>query len=141
MKDFRGGNRRSSVRTPHYTPHGWQAPRRTSRPVRRPDAFALPLANSVATNPEKVRAVEDWVTPQDLTGLQAFLGLVGYYRQYIPDFGGLQSNRGRSTASRVACWRRPYWPTQSPLWSIYLIPTTVTRMLVLYCRKYRKAGK
>jgi len=42
--------------------------------------------NGVATNPEKVQAVEDWVTPQDLTGLRAFLGLVGYYRQYIPDF-------------------------------------------------------
>jgi len=45
MKDFRSGNRRSSVRTPRYTRHEWQAPRRTSRPVRRPDTFALPLAN------------------------------------------------------------------------------------------------
>jgi len=35
--------------------------------------------NGVATDSEKVRAVEDWVIPQDLTGLRAFLGLVGYY--------------------------------------------------------------
>jgi len=33
--------------------------------------------NGVATDPEKVRAIEDWVTPQDLIGLRAFLGLVG----------------------------------------------------------------
>jgi len=37
--------------------------------------------NDVATDPDKVRAVADWVIPQDLTGLRAFLGLVGYYRQ------------------------------------------------------------
>jgi len=40
----------------------------------------------VATDPDKVRAIKDWVTPQDLTGLRAFLGLVGNYRQYMPDF-------------------------------------------------------
>jgi len=40
--------------------------------------------NGVATDPDKMRTVEDWVTPQDLTG-RAFLGLVGYYQQYIPD--------------------------------------------------------
>jgi len=36
--------------------------------------------NGVATDPEKVRAIEDWVSPQSLTGLQTFLGLLEYYR-------------------------------------------------------------
>jgi len=40
----------------------------------------------VATNPEKVQAVKEWTVPGDLPGLRAFLGLVGYYRQYIPGF-------------------------------------------------------
>jgi len=44
--------------------------------------------NGVATDPEKVQAIEHLVTPQDLTRLRAFLGLVGYYRQYIADFAG-----------------------------------------------------
>jgi len=35
--------------------------------------------NGVATDSDKVRAVEDWVTLQNLTRLWAFLGLVGYY--------------------------------------------------------------
>jgi len=58
--------------------------------------------NGVATDPEKVRAVRDWATPQDLTGLRAFLGLVGYYRQYIPDFAGVAQPLNRLTAKGVA---------------------------------------
>jgi len=57
--------------------------------------------HGVATDPEKVRAVEDWVTPQDLTGLRAFLGLVGYYRQYIPDFAGVAQPLNRLTAKEM----------------------------------------
>jgi len=57
--------------------------------------------HGVATDPEKVRAVEDWVTPQYLTGLRAFLGLVGYYRQYISDFAGLAQPLNRLTAKGV----------------------------------------
>jgi len=55
----------------------------------------------VATDPKKVRAIEDWVTPHDLTGLQAFLRLVGYYRQYIPDFAGIAQPLNRLTAKGV----------------------------------------
>jgi len=57
--------------------------------------------NDVATDPEKVRAIEDWVTPQDLTALRAFLGLVGYYRQYIPYFAGIAKPLNRLTAKGV----------------------------------------
>jgi len=57
--------------------------------------------NGVATDPKKVRAVKDWVTPQDLAGLRAFLGLVGYHRQYIPDFAGVAQPLNRLTAKGV----------------------------------------
>ena len=42
--------------------------------------------DGVATDPEKVQAVKEWRTPTQLKELQAFLGTVGYYRQYLPDF-------------------------------------------------------
>jgi len=45
--------------------------------------------DGVATDPEKVRAVRDWAVPGDLPELRAFLGLVGYYHQYIPNFAGI----------------------------------------------------
>jgi len=57
--------------------------------------------NGMATDPEKVRAMEDWVTPQDLTRFRAFLGLVGYYRQYIPYFAGIAQPLNRLTAKGV----------------------------------------
>ena len=40
-------------------------------------------ATGVATDPEKVAAVKEWPRPQGVKQLQAFLGTVGYYRQYI----------------------------------------------------------
>lgn len=40
----------------------------------------------VSPDPEKLRAVEAWVTPQNITQLRAFLGLAGYYRRFIKDF-------------------------------------------------------
>ena len=43
-------------------------------------------AEGVATDPEKVKAVEEWPTPATVKQLQAFLGLAGYYRRYIEMF-------------------------------------------------------
>jgi len=57
--------------------------------------------NGVGTDSEKFWAIEDWVTSQDLTRLQGFLGLVGHYRQYIPDFAGIAQSLNRLTAKGV----------------------------------------
>jgi len=65
--------------------------------------------NSVATDPEKVRAIEDWVTPQDLTRFQAFFSLVGYYQQYISDFVGIAQPLNRLTAKGIT---RPWSPVE-----------------------------
>ena len=43
-------------------------------------------ADGIATDPEKIEAIEDWPPPQNLKQLQAFLGTAGYYRQYLPEF-------------------------------------------------------
>ena len=40
----------------------------------------------VSMDPEKIEAVAQWPVPKDLKELQAFLGTVGYYRQYRPGF-------------------------------------------------------
>jgi len=58
MKEPRGGYRRASVRTPRYTPHEWQAPRRTSRLEWRLEPFTLPLANRFSRLPEMEPAGE-----------------------------------------------------------------------------------
>ncbi|KAK1652389.1 hypothetical protein QYE76_070194 [Lolium multiflorum] len=44
-------------------------------------------ADGVAMDADKVAAVAAWPTPQSPRALRGFLGLAGYYRNYIQDFG------------------------------------------------------
>ena len=43
--------------------------------------------SGVEVDPENVRAVERMREPSTLKDVRAFLGLVGYYRKFIPGFG------------------------------------------------------
>ena len=43
----------------------------------------------VSTNPEKVRAVTEFQVSTDLRSLRAFLGLLSYYRRFIPRFSSV----------------------------------------------------
>ena len=37
----------------------------------------------------KLEAVQDWATPQDVKGVQSFLGFTNYYRRFIKDFAAI----------------------------------------------------
>lgn len=43
-------------------------------------------SEGVATDPAKVEAIANWAQPGCDTELKAFLGTVGYYRRFVPDF-------------------------------------------------------
>ena len=43
-------------------------------------------AERVATDPDKIKAVEEWQEPKSESDLRSFLGLAGYYRRYVPSF-------------------------------------------------------
>lgn len=41
----------------------------------------------VAVDPAKIECIKQWKKPQTLKGLRGFLGLAGYYRKYVRNFG------------------------------------------------------
>ena len=48
-------------------------------------------AEGIATDPEKVTAVENWPRPETLKQLRSFLGFASYYRRYVPNFTAVAS--------------------------------------------------
>jgi len=44
-------------------------------------------SQGVSTEPSKIVAVQQWPTPVSLKELRGFLGLTGYYRKFIKNYG------------------------------------------------------
>ena len=46
-------------------------------------------SDGTGTDQEKVKAVQQWPTPVNVTNVRSFLGLCGYYRKFIPNFAAI----------------------------------------------------
>ena len=55
----------------------------------------------VSPNPGKVREVKEWPTPKNKTELEAFLGLVNFYREHLDRFADTAACLYRLTGARV----------------------------------------
>ncbi len=42
--------------------------------------------NGIATDPNKIKSVEEWPTPKSVKDVQRFLGLCNYYRRFVENF-------------------------------------------------------
>ena len=58
-------------------------------------------SHGVSTDPEKVEAVSSWKPPTSVKDLQSFLGLAGYYRQYISEFSTIATPLSRLTSKET----------------------------------------
>ena len=58
-------------------------------------------AGSIAMDPEKVRAVEQWPNPTDRKLLQRFLGFANFYRRFIRNYSSIAAPLTRLTSTMV----------------------------------------
>jgi hypothetical protein len=43
--------------------------------------------DGIRVDPKKIEAMQDWSHPKTLKSLRGFLGLTGYYRKFVKNYG------------------------------------------------------
>jgi len=60
--------------------------------------------DGVAMDSDKVAVVASWPTPRSPRGVRGFLGLAGYYRKFIRDFGSIAAPLTRLLWKEAFAW-------------------------------------
>ena len=45
----------------------------------------------ISVDLEKIRAIEDWMVPKDVTDVRSFMGITSYYRRFIEGFSRIKN--------------------------------------------------
>jgi hypothetical protein len=61
-------------------------------------------ANGIAMDSDKAEAVASWSEPRSARGVRGFLGLAGYYRKFIRDFGSIAAPLTRLLRKEAFAW-------------------------------------
>ncbi|KAA0055925.1 Ty3/gypsy retrotransposon protein [Cucumis melo var. makuwa] len=58
----------------------------------------------IEVDPEKIRAVKEWPTPSNLREMRGFLGLTGYYRRFVQNYGSIAAPLTRLLKAGAYKW-------------------------------------
>ncbi|XP_028115029.1 uncharacterized protein LOC114312935 [Camellia sinensis] len=50
------------------------------------DDILIYSRNAISVDPQKIEAIVEWPTPSNVTVVQSFMGLAGYYQRFVKDF-------------------------------------------------------
>ena len=63
----------------------------------------------VHVDPEKIKAIREWPTPQNVSDVRSFHGLASFYRRFVPNFSSLASPLNELVKKDVAfCWNEKH---------------------------------
>jgi hypothetical protein len=58
----------------------------------------------VKVDPNKIKAMMDWLIPKTLKNLRGFLGLTGYYRKFFQHYGTIEAPLTTLTKNDAFSW-------------------------------------
>lgn len=80
-----------------------------------------------ATDPTKIKAIQDWPIPQNITELRGFLGSAGYYGRFIKGYGVISRPLFNSLKKDSFTWT----PLQQEAFDTLKLTMTTTPVLAL----------
>jgi hypothetical protein len=90
------------------------------------------LDKGVATDPTKTASMFNWPIPQNFTDLRGFLGLTGYYRKFVQNYGVLAKPLTQLLQKKSFIW------TQSAKQAMDNFKTTISSTTVLALPYFEK---